>query len=181
MPKIILKPVELTFPTPSGSFPVGMIDDQPLWYIKRTPYAGDVPLAHADIAQDLLDAVDEALSPLFGGDWPHPFHVVTGVSARAVQRDRIFKNGLPPAILFFIGHASEMSIGVAPPRAFGDLLLAAARMMAGREGGSATLRLSSSEIPPIEIRLQALLPRAVSMVGRLRVGKEPTFLRAFET
>lgn len=181
MPKITLKPIEPALPLPVGGVAVGTIDDQPLWYIRRTPYAGDVALAHATIAQELLDAIDEALSPLFGGDWPHSFHVVTGVSARTVQRDRIIKNGLAPAILFFIGHASEMGAAIEPPRAFGDLLLAAARMMTGREGGSSTLRLLPHEIPPIEIRLQSLLPRAVTMVGRLRVGKEPTFLRFFET
>lgn len=181
MRKITLKPVELTFQTPSGSLPVGVIDGQPLWYIGRTPHAGDAPLAHADIAQELLNAIDEALAPLFGGDWPHPFHVVTGVSARAVQRDRIFKNGLPPAILYFIAHTSEMGSTVVPPRAFGDLLLAAARMMSVREVGANTLRLPYREIPPIEATLRTLIEGAVSMVGRLRVGNSPKILRFPET
>lgn len=181
MRQITLKPVELRFPTADGSVPVGIIDGEPLWYIGRTPHAGDVPLTHADIAQELLDAVDEALSPLFGGDWPHPFHVVAGVGARAVQRDRIIKNGLPAAVLHFIGHVSAMGSKVAPPRAFGDVLLAAARMMIVRQGGMRVLRLHEQQVPLIDDGIKAMMEGAVSVVGHLWLGKTSSFLPFSET
>ncbi len=181
MRKITLKPVEIPFPTPSGGVPVGVIDGQPFWYLGRTPHAGDVPLAHADIAQQLLDAVDEALSPLFGGDWPHPFHIVAGIGARAVQRDRIIRNGLPAAVLHFIGHASAMGSEVAPPRAFGDVLLAAARMMIVRQGGVKVLRLHEQQVPLIDAGMKAMMEGAVSVVGHLWLGKTRSFLPFGET
>lgn len=172
--RISLQPLAYAVGLPPESIPVGLIDDKPLAYVGQFAYAGNEQLAHATIAQDLLDAIDDALTPIFGGDWPHPLHVVTGLNARATQRDRIFKQGLPPAILAFVGSASKLAQAVEPPRAAGDLMLAAARMMAARQAKVTIARLPVCELPPLDVeRLQALMGNVISIVTKLRAGRNP--------
>lgn len=181
MTRINLVPTDAPLGMPAGGVVVGLIDAKPLIYIGRIAHVDGRQIPHDDIDQDLLDAVDKVLTPIFGGDWPNSLQIVTGISKRAAQRDRIFKNGLPSAVLLFLGRISELSQSVYPPRAAGDLLLAAARMMAAREGGSAFVNLPSRELPPIEIGLQFVMAQVVDLVGQLRIGRNPKMPRLMIT
>lgn len=75
--------------------------------------------------EDLLDAVDAAATPLFGGDWGTRLSLVTGLNRRTCSRSRIARNGLPADVLHFLAQASAGPC----PAAIGDLMLAAAKIM----------------------------------------------------
>lgn len=103
---------------------IGEVDGQPLSYRGRTPLVDGRPVAHAEIASALVDAVDEAATRVFGPVWVKKLGLVAGLGLRRCQRDRIEQFGLPSAVL------RALAIAAAHPdaRALGDMMVAVARL-----------------------------------------------------
>ena len=121
--RIELRP-EIESPMP-GALCVGTADGQPLSYVGRVPHIGMQPLEHAVIARALADAVDEAASAVFGGEWSTDLARFTGLNPRTVTHDRIMKFGLPPWALVVIGRAATDLC----PRSYGYRLLSNAELV----------------------------------------------------
>lgn len=127
MPKILLRYTPR--PRSGGPVRVGTIDEQELHFMRgHTYWDGLREIEFAEIADDMLAAVDEALTPVFGGDWNRPLSVLAGLNARTVQRDRIVSRGLNGEAIILIGRVAVTARQFSDPRAFGDIVLGAARL-----------------------------------------------------
>lgn len=106
---------------------VGTLDGEPLVYVERTAHVRGQRLAHGDIAEALIEAVDAAASRVLGPEWSKPLAAVTGLNQRTCNRDRIRQWGLPPWVLVLLARAAASE----HPRAMGHMLLAVASLRGG--------------------------------------------------
>lgn len=117
-----------------GGICVGLLDGDPLTYHARVPTVGGRELIHADIADAMKEAVDEAAEALWGSEWSGPLSVATGLNRRSCSKDRVWKFGLPAWALRFLGSAYRQPNA----RAVGDFLCGLARAYDGdalKKGG----------------------------------------------
>lgn len=164
--KIVLKPLppEATAHLPEGAIVVGQSGAIPVYYLGRRPHIGDREVEHADIAQDLLDAVEDVCGPLFGGDWLKPLAVVSGLNVRTVQRDRILKFGLPAGVLRALGEARSVAVGDESARAVGHIMQGVALIAkSGRSGGWGGYK-DASATDELKMGAQMALDAAIPLV-----------------
>lgn len=169
--RIDLKPVSQ--PT-DGGIAVGTVDGAPLVYYARVPTVGGRELAHADIADALKEAVDEAAEALWGSEWSGPLSVATGLNRRSCSKDRVWKFGLPPWALRFLGAAYRQP----NPRAVGDFLCGLARAYdsdALKKGGPVARSAPTRE--ELIAEAQARLLQAVDLLHTMRVARLQTQAR----
>ncbi|MCJ2040955.1 hypothetical protein MKK55_18670 [Methylobacterium sp. J-059] len=107
-----------------GQF-VGTIDGKLLSFVERVPYIDGEPATQEHIALALSDAVTDAASQVFGGEWSTDLARVTGLNRRTVTKDRIERYGLAPWVLAMLGRWATSTC----PRARGYLLLAGAELI----------------------------------------------------
>ncbi|MBK3398514.1 MULTISPECIES: hypothetical protein [Methylobacterium] len=136
--RIVLRP-DIESPVP-GALCVGTADGQPLSYVGRVPHIGTEPVEHAEIARALADAVDEAASAVFGGEWSTDLARVTALNRRTVTHDRIMKYGLPPWALVLVGRAAADPC----PRARGFYLLGNAELIDRGPWSAGTVMVQSA-------------------------------------
>lgn len=135
---------------------VGLLDGQPLVYVERTAHVGGQALAHGDIAEALVEAVNVAASRILGPEWSKPLAAVTGLNARTCNRDRIQRWGLPPWVLVLLarGAASEH------PRAMGHMLMAVASL----RGGIAELKHGARVDAVVGRKARAIVDEASELI-----------------
>ena len=106
-------------------YEVGEVDGRyPLVYRGRLPHVAGQQVTHDDLAEALVPAVERAGEAILGGEWSKPLARITGLNQRTVNRDRIFKHGLPPWVLLLLATASQHEHA----RALGYVLLGVAEI-----------------------------------------------------
>ncbi|MGU3449812.1 hypothetical protein [Methylobacterium sp. 391_Methyba4] len=135
---------------------VGLLDGRPLVYVDRRAHVDGRQLAHGDIAEALIEAVDVAASRILGPEWSKPLAAVTGLNARTCNRDRIRQWGLPPWVLVLLakGAASEH------PRAMGHMLMAVASL----RGGIAELKYGPRVDAVVGKKARAIVEEASELI-----------------
>ena len=172
MPRIVLRPMPVP-PIREGAITVGTADGFPFSYEGRQAFIDGLPVGQDAIGSDLLQAVEDALSPVFGGDWSTPLKVLSGLNPRSVNRDRIVKRGLPVDTLIVIGRVSELGADLNCPRAAGDLVLGLARLADQRAMGTGFGPVTTKIPNRTEMLVEAdvILRRAVDIVADYRTGR----------
>ena len=100
------------FEIPDGWTAVGFLDAGAVlaYDADRRPHRVEggitTPLDPADVNAGLAPAVEEAASRLWPEGWSYAMAECFGINRRSLQRDRIARNGLHPAILQELGALS---------------------------------------------------------------------------
>ncbi|QEE39818.1 MULTISPECIES: hypothetical protein [unclassified Methylobacterium] len=151
-----------------GGIAVGTIDGRPLTYYARIPTADGIEMTHAQIADALKEAIDEACEALWGSEWSGPLSVATGLNRRSCSKDRVWKFGLPAWALKFMAEASSQPY----PRAIGDFLCGIARVHDDDALKTGTVRPRSN--PSRELlmdQVQGRLIQAVDLLYTMRKAR----------
>ncbi|MFC6388721.1 hypothetical protein [Methylorubrum zatmanii] len=157
-------------PVPDHPDAVGEANGQPLTFEGRVPHVGGRPVEHADIADDLADAVEAAATALWGSDYTNSLSRVSDLNRRTVTRDRYARNGLPTWLLRLLGRAAAAPA----PRAMGYLLLAATELVdrGPYSQGGAVTRTHPRDRDALGVLARAGFDEAVALVHGARDARE---------
>lgn len=94
-----------------------------LTYDGRRPLVNGVPVDTDEAFRaDMLDAIEQAAQRVLGAEWIGHLAMITGLTPRSCQRDRIGKSGLPAPVLQLLARSCAHPM----PRALGFTMLAVA-------------------------------------------------------
>lgn len=142
-----------------------------LSYDGRRPLVDGVPIDTDEAFRgEMLDAIEEAAKRVFGAEWIGHVAVVTGLTPRSCQRDRIGKSGLPAPVLQLLARANAHPM----PRALGFALLAVAHSWrdatADDDPSESQGRMSASAREELGQHLRQVVGVALDQVDDIRAA-----------
>ncbi len=165
MPRLVLTPMPQA---PKGTT-IGTYDGDPITLIGREYHAGGRVLTQAEVAQDLVEAVDDAATRVLGHEWINGLARLMQLNRRSTSRDRIAKHGLPDYVLAFLGQAAAH----AHPRALGHALMCVVELQEAHTTAShASGRPAAVDIVERNLATAATYRRALFVLDEVMAERE---------
>jgi hypothetical protein len=170
MPNMILLPM----PQPPKGTCISTFFGKPITLIGRDYHYDGKVLTQAEIAQDLIEAVDDAATRVLGHEWINSLARLMQLNRRSTGRDRIGKFGLPEYVLAFLGQA----VAHPHPRALGHALMAVVEIQEAHTTAThASGRPAAVDIVERNLAANTILKRALRVLDEVMDEREAFRLR----
>lgn len=172
MPRLVLTPM----PQPPKGTCIGTLDGEPITLIGRDYHVGGRVLTQEEIAQDLIEAVEDTATRVLGHEWVNGLARIMQLNRRSTGRDRIAKYGLPEYVLEFLGQAAAHG----HPRALGHALMCVVELQEAHTTAThASGRPAAVDIVERNLATAATYRRALHVLDEVLAERE-TFRRRRE-